>query len=187
MLTQTENQNYTLTIIQDEYPENPRDWGNLCTMAIFHNRYNFGDKVHFYSGDFNSWDEMEKYIRKMDVLFCLPIYMYDHGGTSFSLEKFNCQWDSGQVGFIYVRKKEVREFFRCKNITKNIKDRAIRLAKLELEALEQYTNGDVWTYVIEDEDGDIIEDGSGFYGYSSAEQEGQARLETLNKNLKLGL
>lgn len=36
-------------IIRDDYPEDPRDWGNVGTMICWHSKYNLGDP-HKYSG-----------------------------------------------------------------------------------------------------------------------------------------
>lgn len=36
----------------------------------------------------------------------LPVYLYDHSYLSISTTKFSCQWDSGQVGWIYATKEK---------------------------------------------------------------------------------
>ena len=175
MITQTEK--YQMTIVPDDYAESPREWDNLCTIAAFHKRYNIGDNdIDINYKDFNSWDEMEKHILKKDVLFCLPVYMYDHGGISISTTPFSCKWDSGQVGFIFVEKSKVRYEYSVKKITKELKEKVMEIALDEIETLNQYLSGDVWTVVIEDESGDMVFC-SGFYGYENAKQSG---IETLN-------
>ena len=40
---------YLLTVTQDDYAENPREWSNLCTMTCWHRNYRLGDK-HNYDG-----------------------------------------------------------------------------------------------------------------------------------------
>lgn len=45
-----------------------------------------------------------------------PLYAYVHSNVAFSMQPFSCQWDSGQAGFVYTKKKN--------NITdKQINDR----------------------------------------------------------------
>lgn len=63
-----------LRISQDENPDNPREWDNLCTMACFHRRYNLGDRH-----DFKSPEELESFVAR-DSVIALPLYLYDHGG-----------------------------------------------------------------------------------------------------------
>ena len=38
-----EGKHYVLHIHDDPYPDDPRNWGGLATMACFHRRYNLGD------------------------------------------------------------------------------------------------------------------------------------------------
>lgn len=40
-----EGKHYVLHIHDDPYPDDPRNWGRLATMACFHRRYNLGDKI----------------------------------------------------------------------------------------------------------------------------------------------
>lgn len=40
-----EGKHYVLHIHDDPYPDDPRNWGGLATMACFHRRYNLGDKI----------------------------------------------------------------------------------------------------------------------------------------------
>lgn len=50
-----------------------------------------------------SYEELKQIIRTKHVL--LPIYVYQHSGTSMSTTPFSCEWDSGQAGFIYASKQ----------------------------------------------------------------------------------
>jgi len=82
------------------------------------------------------------------------LYLYDHSGLSISTSPFSCQWDSGQVGYIYLTPDTIGG------------DREKALACLEsaVQTYNQYLTGDVWGFTIEDEDGDIVESCWGFYG-----------------------
>ena len=95
---------YELKIEQDTDPMNPRkDWDNITTMVCGHRSYDLGDKHNYKQGDFNSWDEMkEQIIKDYKVLMIKPLYLYDHSGITISTSSFGCNFDSGQVGWVFV-------------------------------------------------------------------------------------
>ena len=50
---------FTLSIVQDEDPVNPRlDFNSLGKMICFHKRYNLGDVHRIDPSDFNDWDDL---------------------------------------------------------------------------------------------------------------------------------
>jgi len=164
--------NKVLQIFNDEWAESPREWDNLGTMAIFHRRYDFGDKVDFASSDFNSWSEMENHIWKnLNAAVVLPIYMYDHGGITINTTGFSCPWDSGQVGFIYVTKQKVRDNYKVKRITNKLRDRVEKVLQDEVKTMDYYVSGEVYGYQVIKrslEEGqvreEILDSCHGFYG-----------------------
>ena len=166
--------NRILVINADDYPENPRSWDNLGTMACFHNRYNLGDNnIPFSSDEFDSWKEMEDYIiNKLDAAVVLPMYMYDHSGITINTTGFSCPWDSGQIGFIYVTKEKLRKDYNVKRITKDLLDKATRCLLSEVATYDQYVTGDVYRFEILKQEvcdkectHEEVEDScSGFYG-----------------------
>jgi|GEM_PF-5179386 len=68
---------FTLSIVQDEDPLNPRlDYDNLGKMICFHKRHNLGDEHNIDPSDFNGWDEMEEHLTKEhDAVIILPLYL----------------------------------------------------------------------------------------------------------------
>jgi hypothetical protein len=134
----------------DEQPESPRDWDNLGTMVCFHRRYNLGDEHDYNSEDYGSWAEMEKAIQKQeDAAAILPLYLFDHSGLTISTSPFNCPWDSGQVGFIFVSKAKAREQMMVKRLSLRtiamIKDILVG----EVSTYGQYLAGEVYGFVID--------------------------------------
>ena len=101
---------FELEIEQDSSPDSPRTWDNLGTMVCFHKRYNLGDKTDYRSSDYDSWDELKQgIIENEGEVVILPLFLYDHSGITISTTPFSCNWDSGQVGFIFVSKHKIKK------------------------------------------------------------------------------
>ena len=121
-----------------------------------------------------SWDEHEALMveqQKRDgepLALWLPVYLYNHSGLALSTKPFYSHWDSGQVGFIVATQKDVREFFGVERISKRVRTLAYARLEAEVQTYHQYLSGDVWDYLIEDEDGEIVDSLSGMYGYDYA-------------------
>ena len=104
----------------------------------------------------------------MDIIkqhaIILPLYLYDHGGITMNTTGFSCPWDSGQVGWIYCTKED---FIKETGYTEKElfeEGKAEALLKGEVETYDQYLTGDVYGFVLEDEDGNQIDSCWGFYG-----------------------
>lgn len=111
--------------------------------------------------------EISKVLQKNLVI--LPLYLMDHSGLSMSTGAFNCPWDSGQVGWIYVGRDKMLEEWGGpgKRLTQGVRKKAISYLSGEVETYSQYLEGHVYGYVVEGPDGCDMEDGScwGYYGY----------------------
>jgi hypothetical protein len=159
-----ENENWKLEIEACEGC-NPREDDNLAKMVCFHNRYLLGDKHDYRSGNYDSWNELKKaIIRNEDVACILPIYMYDHSGITVSTRPFGCQWDSGQVGFVFITKKAIRENYGIKNVTKKYVAKAEQHIGWEMETYDQYVRGDVYSFDVTNKETGEEDSCSGFYG-----------------------
>lgn len=147
-----------LKIYYDEDAINPRQDCNLGTMICWHRSYDLGDKH-----DYCSPNEFRAEINEKNAII-LPLYLYDHSGLAMSTAPFSCPWDSGQVGWIYVSKEKVREEFRVKKITRKIQEQVERILKSEVEVQQQYLNGEIFGYILEDTEGNELDSCWGFYG-----------------------
>ncbi len=125
------HEGHTIEVDYDSDPINPREDDNLCVFHIAHKQYNFGDKNYAYYDDIK--DAEKEAIRNIDIV--LPLYMYDHSGITISLSPFTCQFDSGQVGFVQIHRKKILENFGKKRLSKALKQKALDIAKLEVEVL----------------------------------------------------
>ena len=134
---------FELEVEHDNDPMNPRtDWDNFTTMICSHRRYSIGDEHNYKSENFDSWDEMkEQIVLDYKVLLIKPLYMYDHSGITISTKPFGCQWDSGQVGWIFVSKDKVQK--------ESLDETKIEeYLKGEVETYDQYIRGDVYGYKV---------------------------------------
>jgi len=176
------NKEYTIHIEQDTDPQNPRiECDQLGTMVCFHKRYGLGDKDTGYRAeDFSSWDELEDAISKEhDPAVLLPIYLYDHSGITINTSGFSCPWDSGRLGLIFAAKRKICDEFGWKRLTKKRLERVETYLRNEVETYDQFLTGDVWGFVIKDEQGEDVESCWGFYGRECCEKEAQDVLKSL--------
>lgn len=93
-----------------------------------------------------------------DIAICLPLYLYDHSGITISHGAFSCKWDSGQVGWHYIAKAKLEDEFDGDEA------KAMKRLECEIKTYDDYLQGNVWGYVIENEEGDDVDSCWGFYG-----------------------
>lgn len=148
---------YAVKVVQDTDPESPREGDNVGTVAILDRcRHHFGDK-HL------SHKELDR-IAKDKSNIVLPVYIYDHSGITISTTGFSCPWDSGQVGIIYISRKDAIKEWGKTICTASVVRKARERLALEIETLDQYITGDVYGYVVEDPQGEETDSCWGFYG-----------------------
>lgn len=160
---------YTLTVEQDDYAEDPREWDNLCTMICWHHDYSLGDKhkyddsdefmnyiLHKVCGmeyeDFEELPTREKYklICESDKVYIKKINLYDHSGITVSTSEnypYNDRWDSSRVGFIYVTKERVlKEIANADEV--NWTAIADEYIEDEMETYDDYLRGNVYSWTL---------------------------------------
>jgi len=144
--------NYNIELCYDAYPDNPRTtWDNLAFMACFHKRYDLGDKHNFKEPqDLLDWIEANK-----DTIYYLPLYIYEHGNITIRTTPFDCRFDSGQVGFIYISKE---------NAEKNGITKPYELLEHEVKIYDYYIKGETYGAMIFDRDGELIDSQFGYFG-----------------------
>ena len=131
-------------------PQDPREDENLGTMVCFHRRYTLGDKTDLNSDMFNGWEELYDYLKKeKKAIMILPLYLYDHSGISIKVGSFqgllsqgHAEFDSGQVGFIYCTKEDLKRI----GITKAKAEKSLQA---EVEVYNDYIQGNVYYLVKE--------------------------------------
>jgi hypothetical protein len=124
-------------------------------------------------------------LEENDVIM-LPLYLYDHSGLTMSVSGFNCQWDSGQVGWIYATGPQIEKEYGDRS-PESIERAKTRL-KGEVETYDEYLRGDVFGINIEtflntgsvDEpewEQQEIDSCWGYFGYKYAEEELKEQFE----------
>jgi len=166
---------FIIEIVQDDDSVNPREWDNLGTMVCWHKHYNLGDGLpekmrhrfgslesRYGSTDldlFNVWKRLYQ-----NQLVVLPLYLYDHSRITTSTKPFPCPWDSGQVGWIYATHQQIKNKYNVEELTPAILEKANQVLISEVETYDEYLHGDVWGYIIKNQDGEYLDSCWGFYG-----------------------
>jgi len=104
----------------------------------------------------------------------LPLYLYDHSGITMSTAPFSCPWDSGQVGYIYASLDDIRKEMSCKRVTAKHRAQAENILRQEAKTYDQHLTGDVYGYVVTDENGDESDSCWGMFGLDYARDEATA-------------
>lgn len=156
----------TINLVYDQIPRNPREeCGTLTTMVCWHPSYILGDP--------HDWASPEDYKREASELHGgleLPLYLLDHSGLTIQTEPFGCPWDSGQVGWIFVNKKQFLSDTGSTRLTPSLRKKAIDLMINEVELYDFYLRGDMWGIVIAEncpccgQSDTVIESCWGFFG-----------------------
>lgn len=95
-------------------------------------------------------------------IVALPISMYEHSGISLWLgSKWghpDAQWDCSSIGFAYVEKKTAEKEMPQRKLTDEQKNDwkkwAYAMMEDEMETYNKYVSGEVYGYMIEDEEGE---------------------------------
>lgn len=167
----------SLVISHDPDPTSPRAYDPVGTIADWkYSRYWFGD-IHYetpldlFEGlvtDAGAWgdskvdideesnmdeyyDDVLRVVREHYII--LPVYAYVHSGMTISTSPFSCPWDSGQAGFIYVKKG-----------TMGLDDEVLKdILEYEIKDLAWHLEGLVWGYQVFQDD-DLVDSCWGFAG-----------------------
>lgn len=151
---------YTIKIFHDDFPISPREYDNLGTIIHWSREYDLGEV----DGRKDNVDAQEfAAMKRKNGAVILPVYLYDHSGITINTTGFSCQWDSGQIGWIFADKDAIRKWFQVKNITKNLRERVREHLISEIETFDKYIRGDVYGFTVEDEDGEGVDSCWGFY------------------------
>ncbi|HEY3379437.1 MAG TPA: hypothetical protein VGL77_18315 [Armatimonadota bacterium] len=152
-------------IIPDTQADSPRHGETLGIMVCWHRRYVLGDP-HAYPTP-----QVFAAAIPQDEIIALPMYLFDHSGLSLSTssERFracdSAAWDWGQVGYIYVRRADVRRAYGVTRISRRVRTRVLDVLRGEVDVYDQYLRGDVYAYSLTDrQTGALLDSCGNFFG-----------------------
>jgi hypothetical protein len=135
-----EYKGHTITIQHDDDPTNPRtEYDNTSKMICWHNKYKLGDQHNWNVESFTEYQEQHP-----EHLY-LPLYLYDHSGITISTGPFNCPWDSGQVGWIYIESTTINTEFG------GDRAKAERCLEAEVKEYDDYLTGETYGWIVDGE------------------------------------
>lgn len=181
---------YKITIEPEEDAENPyTDYDQTTDLVTWHRNYNFNSTqrpdykqkpngagrypMEAYA-PYDSPQEVLDAVASGELVWCAPLYPYEHGGITVSLGSMDYrwpdqQWDCGLLGMVYVTAAKAKAEWP------NYGGRVLQYvcqkrAEQEVETFDMYVTGDVW-YVKVTRKGKDVESLGWVYGYSEAEKE----------------
>lgn len=186
---------FKIVIEQDEHADGPDSWGDDSAFVVGWSRHftveregfnkeNFGyilgmkNKSADLKAEFE--DSKGRALEIVKAFHVFPLDAYVHSGVALRLhgEGIQCRFDtSGYVGAVYVSKKEARTHKEAEKIARGL-----------VETWQDYLNGNIYAFHIEDKDGDRVGDScGGFYGDTGKEdaiKEAKNSVDDLAKELE---
>lgn len=171
---QFEHSGLTVKLYRDEDAQSPQDMSEdkgLFLVAKHRQLWVLEPGEKTIPQDFETLVE-----RYQDTHWIFPLEAYIHSGVVLALAHTgnfpDRQWDVSQLGAVFCAKAEWR-----------LSASASKAAQGYVETWNTYLSGDVYGFVIEDEDGNNLESCWGFYGHEYAEQEAKSAAEHASKNM----
>lgn len=154
-----------LVIEQDEHMESPRQWDNLGYFITIDSRYNSPDRneeleriikdTGEVAGSVQHHMELIKKEYSEKIIAIYPVVKYEHSSVFYSLGTQH-GFDYSNNGFYIITDKTAK-------ILNTPKDRFEKVIKGELETYTKWVNGEVYSFILFNEDGDVKDSCCGFY------------------------
>lgn len=174
---------YTVNVQIDPYPSNPREDDPLFTMAFWHKGYKSPDQ-----NPFNDREEFKEHFESVEALI-FPVYMQEQSHILYKLGEPG--GDVG-VGYMYITVNKIVDTWghldetmkdlsrwqdngiviTLEDIPVDVLDTVKTYAVGELEDYENYANGNVYYWSVEDPDGNVLESCGGYYDIDDCMSEG---------------
>lgn len=161
-----------LEITYDSDTESPRAWSNLGKFIVISNRYSSPDNdktfisivketSQYATSQENHIDLIKKEIEDLGdkVLYIVPICKYEHSGISYSIGTKH-GFDYSNNGFYIVTENTLKqEGFEPLSSNEEFEKRI----SSEIETYNQWANGEVYSFILYDENGEVVDSCCGFY------------------------
>lgn len=100
--------------------------------------------------------------------YIMPVYAYEHDGITLPTGRFADMWDSGQIGWIAIRKADfTHEYLSKKDRRLNAKARATKAESMLqgwIKTIDQYLTGECYGFKVTDKHGEVVNSCFGFLG-----------------------
>jgi hypothetical protein len=115
------------------------------------------------------------------------LYLYDHSGITISTSPFGCQWDSGQVGWVFIDEKQWK-LMMGEDMDRS-EERLNSIIDSDVKTYDHYITGEVYQYTIYEietcdkghEHKSIVESCGSFFSEEDCESEGMNVLSVYEK------
>lgn len=133
---------------------------------IHHLCYNYEEEIPYpedsYCEDWLMEDDARviEWFNKFNLV--IPVHAYEHGGITISASGRRAGWDSfdsGQLGFVYVSHENIIKEYGSLDL-----ERAREVLMGEVSEYDDYLNGRIYGYRIEDENGKELDSCWGLIG-----------------------
>lgn len=158
METTINYKNHTIDIIRDQFLENPFESFDLVGNIAYKkgSRYILGNKPM-------SFEEMNRIENSNDYI-TLPVYAYIHSGVTIRTYAFDCSWDSGQSGIVYIKKTTARDIMGWKKLSPQRSEYIRKLLRGTVNTYNDFLEGNVFGFSIKNGEGEELDSCWGFYG-----------------------
>jgi len=172
-----EKEGFVAKIFPDECAENPiEEWdGN----GRFYHWKDYGkEQLQKYCELLGFDSDSRLQIGKSHYLD-VEIDKYEHSSVSYSVkgEGYQCRWDTSNTWAVWFPDESAMQdimSFKTKNCQRKL---GVEIARDSWELFNQWANGDVYGFQIEDENGNNIDGCWGFYGMESVKEEVNSQLD----------
>lgn len=163
---------YKIGIEYDEYDqESPLEWSNPEERGVWfvmsHRNYDVPNELDVNFDEFEGWEEIAKTFTKKGQVYKF-VNWFEHGDIVLSLVDkpiATDRWDAGIAGVVIADDE--------KTLQSVFKEYAM------------YMHGDIYSYMITDEDDDIVDSLTGIYGYEEAIQMAKEFINNYNAPRKI--
>lgn len=116
---------------------------NFCSKNLENQNNEIAEVILNNLFDFTEIERIVEVLKEKLVI--LPIYMYEHSGITIKTTPFGCEWDSGQVGFIYATITDIKNNYSGELIAsvENMENILVNEVKL----YDQYLNNETFGFV----------------------------------------
>lgn len=165
---------FTVEIHYDDDPQNPLEMEDVEILYLARSRYRLGTRG-------TTIAECNQIEKRRDVI-ALPVYAYVHSATMLKTGEanpFNCPWDSGRSGVIYVTKDVARSWFGGQRLSAQKREKVEESLRALLAAFSNYLNGWVYYYSVKDGTGEVVDSCGGFYDLEQCRAEAEESAESM--------